>query len=136
MVKDSINTCMLWVSGLNSNDMQSANAMSANTKDGKPSMRLVSISDKAMDNMLGLDGANTYGKAEVSPVSPDPKTKNPGFYYNLIDTGFWSTKVELRTVPAWIYAAPAVMDNAKLLNDLTKAVEDASPTIWNTVNPQ
>lgn len=136
MVKDSVNTCMLWVSGLNSPDMQSANAISFSIKSGYPAMHLVSINDKAMDKAIGLDGAPLYTSVLISPVAPDLAKKNPGFYYNLIDSGSFSSSVDMKTVPAWLYVTQAVSEQSNVMNALTKAVEDASPTIWNAVNQQ
>ena len=76
-VKDSRDTCMLWVSGLNSNDIRGANAMSANTPDRRRSMRLVAVDDRVLRNVRGSDGRPMYRF--------EPIRARFGSYDNLID---------------------------------------------------
>ena len=50
----------LWVSGLNSPDMRSANSLSARTTTGKPALRLLSFDDDRMLKIKGQDGEPLY----------------------------------------------------------------------------
>ncbi len=115
-VADSKDTCMLWVSGLNSNDMRSANALSIRTSNGKPSLRLISIDDPKMLAIKGTDGLPLYKMQNISPVAAS--NGKPSLYDNLIQSsGFFSS-----------------LDRAKLARVL-EAIDDAQPTIWARVNP-
>ena len=138
-VKDSTNTCMLWVSGLNSPDMQAANLISTNTRDHKPALRLIDVDDDAMENLLGSDGRPLYQWKDITRVEP-VKGKNGkptgGLYNNLIKDGWGDDTVHVPIVEANLmirsdFKAAA----APMLSRLVLAIEDASPTIWNRVNP-
>lgn len=138
-VKDSANTCMMWVSGLNSADMQAVNLISVNTRDRKPALRLVDIDDDAMGDILGSDGKPLYRWAEITRVEPKTDKKGlpqGGVYANLIPGGWFGGSVSVPVVDAKLmvrsdFKAAA----ASVLPRVTLAIEDASPTIWNRVNP-
>lgn len=134
-VKDSSSTCMLWVSGLNSADMQAANLISVNTRDHKPALRLVDIDDDKMEDILGSDGKPLYRWAEITRVEPSKENKS-GVYANLIPDGWGDDTVSVPVVDAKLmirsdFKAAA----AGSLSRVVLAIEDASPTIWNRVNP-
>lgn len=137
-VADSHDTCMLWVSGLNSNDMKAANALSTRTPNGKPSLRLISIDDDAMTEIKGPDGAPIY---KSQTVTAQPAHDNlPPLYDNLITTGggiFSSPNITVLTVPADLMIRNDFKQTIgrDRLARLYEAIDDAQPTIWQRVNP-
>src|SRR5215217_1489999 len=134
-VKNSRDTCLLWVSGLNSADMQRANAMSTNTPDRRRSLRLVAVDEPAARRWRGGDDRPLY---RFEPI-------NAGFgsYDNLIDperdpqTGASRPgSVEVPVVDAVIYAREeALAALGERGPQLVRAVEDAGPAIWARVSP-
>lgn len=141
-VKDSKDTCLLWVSGLMSADMQSANATSVNTKDRKPALQLVDFDDDAMFDLKDGNGSSIYTETRIVRSVPvvDTKTKqvvNPGMYPNLIRDGWGDDEVTVPTVDALLLVREDFKaKNGPLLDRMTLAIEDAQPTIWARVNPQ
>lgn len=145
-VKDSTdNTCMLWISGLNSPDMQSANEMSVNTRDKKPAIALIDVHDAAFATIKGPNGVPLYEFKTITAIEP-VQNKNgsvtPGMYTNLLQWsgGFLgmgkSQSVQVPTVSAMLgmrkdYMA-AVQDKH---GRIVKAIEDAMPTIAKQINP-
>ena len=136
-VLDSKNTCMLWVSGLNSNDMRSANELSVRTPNGKPGLRLIAIDDAALTKIKGPNGDPLY---KMRTIHPHPASHGtPALYDHLINNGgfFSSASIDVLTVPA----------NLMIRNDfreamgrqrsarIMRAIGDALPTIWNRVSP-
>ncbi len=134
-VKNSRDTCLLWVSGLNSADMQRANAMSVNTPDRRRAMRLVGVNEPVLRKVRGGDGRPMYRFEPIRAAF--------GSYDNLIDpvrdpeTGAARPgAVVVPVVDAVIYARAEVL--AALADrgpELVQAVEDAGPTIWARVSP-
>ena len=131
-VKDSNDTCMLWVSGLNSPDMQAANLMSVNTRDREPALRLIDVDDSDFKEIKGSDGAPMYHFEKI--IRRDPGQK-PGVYNNLIDDGWGEDSVEVPTVDALLIARKDFKMSNSVSSRLVIAIEDASPTIWNRTNP-
>lgn len=136
MVRDSRNTCMLWVSGLNSPDMQAANMMSVNNARRNATMRLVDFDDRDIRNLKGPSGQPLYQVRRIDRVAA--RGDNPGLYSNLIEGGtFSSGSVNVLTVDALLLMRDdfrrAIGNRA---DRITQAAEDAGPTIWRRVNPQ
>lgn len=134
-VADSKDTCMLWVSGLNSNDMKSANTLSLRNAAGKPALRLISINDTKMLTIKGQDGLPLYKINTISPIIP--QNGKPGLYDNLIPNGWFSTSVDLIGISAYIMIRndyKVAMPRDRLAR-LLEAIDDAQPTIWARVNP-
>ena len=137
-VADSNDTCMLWVSGLNSAGMVSANALSVKTPDGKPSLQLVSIDDPKMLAIKGFDGLPLYKKVSISPISAG--NGKVALYDHIIAGGggwFAGTSVDLLAVPAYLMVRKdfkAALGRERLAR-LLDAIDDAQPTIWAKVNP-
>lgn len=134
-VKDSRDTCMLWVSGLNSNDIQGANGMSVNTPDHKRAMRLISINERVLRNVLGSDGQPMY--------KFEPIRARFGSYDHLIDPArdpqtqaARPGTVVVPVVDAIIFARSEVLDGlADGGSSIVQVVEEAGPTIWARVSP-
>ena len=134
-VKDSRDVCMLWVSGLNSTDIQGANAMSANTPDRRRAMRLVNVDERVLRNVRGSDGRPMYRF--------EPIRARFGSYDNLIDpvrdpqTGAVRPgTVTVPVVDAIIFARAEVLGGlADRGSELVRVVEDAGPSIWARVSP-
>jgi hypothetical protein len=134
-VKDSRDTCMLWVSGLNSSDMQRANAMSVNTPDRRRAMRLISVNERVLRSVRGSDDRPMY---RFEPIRP-----RFGSYDNLIDhardpeTGVSRPgSVMVPVVDAIIFArVEALGALADRGSELVQAVEEAGPSIWARVSP-
>lgn len=137
-VADSNDTCMLWVSGLNSAGMVSANALSIKTPDGKPSLQLVSIDDPKMLTIKGFDGLPLYKKVTISPIAAG--NGKVALYDHIIAGGdgwFSGTSVDLLAVPAYLMIRKdfkAALGRDRLAR-LLDAIDDAQPTIWAKVNP-
>jgi TRAP-type uncharacterized transport system substrate-binding protein len=130
-VKDSKDTCMLWVSGLNAPDMQAANVMSINTKDHKPSLTLISVDDRDMYYIKDSSGKPMYRFEKIYRKSASGN--QPGMYENLMQ----SSSVTVPVVDALLIARKDYYDSIKpQMGRVTIAIEDASPTIWKRVNPQ
>jgi hypothetical protein len=136
-VMDSTDTCMLLVSGLNSNDMVAANQRSISTRNGKPGLKLISIDDPNFKNIKGFDGKPLYTAMEVEPQAP--KNNQPGLYNNLINNGgyFTSPRITVLTVPALLMIRDDWKEaiGREKLNRIVDALVDALPTIWARVNP-
>ena len=138
-VKDSRDTCMLWISGLNSGDMQGANRMSANTPDGRRAMRLVSVTVPELRGMRLADGQPIYRFEQI--------TARSGSYENLLDTRVAVNAEGRRFVQGGSVTVPVV--DAVLVvrrdflaalpgrgSEIVSAVEDAGPAIWARVSPR
>lgn len=136
LVRDSTDTCMLWISGQNSTDMQAASAMSVNNPTRTPRLRLVDFNDRDITNLRGPDGRPLYEVAQINRVAP--RGDSAGRYANLI-TGGWTSagSVNVLTVSADLMMREsyrrALGGNA---DRLVQAIEDAAPTINSRVNPQ
>jgi TRAP-type uncharacterized transport system substrate-binding protein len=136
-VMDSRDTCMLWVSGLNSSDMIAANQLSVRTSNGKPALRLITIDDSALLGIKGPDGAPLY---KARTITPHPaQNGRPSLYDHLINNGgfFSGASVEVLTVPAELMIRTdyrEAIGRAKS-GRIIRAIVDAQPTIWNRVNP-
>ena len=134
-VKDSRDTCMLWVSGLNSSDIQGANAMSANTPDRRRAMRLVGVNERVLRNVRGSDGRPMYRF--------EPIRARFGSYDNLIDPArdpetraVRPGTVMVPVVDAIIFARAEVLGSlADRGSALVQVVEAAGPSIWARVSP-
>lgn len=134
-VKDSRDTCMLFVSGLNSSDIQGANAMSVNTPDRRRAMRLVGVNERVLRNVRGSDGLPMYRF--------EPIRARFGAYDNLIDSArdpetgaFRPGTVVVPVVDASIYARADVLEGmADRGSGLVQVVEAAGPSIWARVSP-
>lgn len=134
-VKDSRDTCMLWVSGLNSSDIQGANAMSANTPDRRRTMRLISVNEGALRAARGSDGRPMYRF--------EPIRARFGSYDSLIDPARAPESRAVRpgsvTVPvvdAVLFARSEALDALPGRgSELVQAVEEAGPAIWARVSP-
>lgn len=137
-VKDSRDTCLLWISGLNSSDMQGANRMSANTPDQRRTMRLIAVTDREILALRGADGQPTYQPATLTP--------RPGSYDALIQPvvvrnaeGVALTRpaaVSVPTVEAVLVVRTAFLASLPQRgSEVVLAVEDAGPSIWARVSP-
>ena len=131
-VKDSTNTCMLWVSGLNSADMRAANMLSVNTNDHKPALTLIDVDDRDMKNLKGQNGKPMYEMQTINWAAPSGESG--GQYSNLMQ----SSSVNVPTVHALLVMRVDYRDALKAAGKsgrLVQAIEDALPTIWGRVNP-
>jgi TRAP-type uncharacterized transport system substrate-binding protein len=134
-VKDSRDTCMLFVSGLNSSDIQGANAMSVNTPDRRRAMRLIGVNEPVLRNVRGSDGRPMYRF--------EPIRARFGSYDNLIDPvrdpetqAARPGTVTVPVVDAIIFARAEVLGGlADRGSGLVQVVEDAGPSIWARVSP-
>lgn len=134
-VKDSRDVCMLWVSGLNSGDIQGANAMSANTPDKRRTMRLISVNEPVLRAARGGDGRPMYRF--------EPIRARFGSYDNLIDPvrdpesrALRPGSVVVPVVDAIVFAREeALAALPSKGSELVKAVEEAGPAIWARVSP-
>ena len=134
-VKDSRDVCMLWVSGLNSSDIQGANAMSINTPDRRRAMRLISVNERVLRNVRGTDGRPMYRF--------EPIRARFGSYDNLIDPArdpetraARPGTVTVPVVDAIIFARVDVLGSlADRGSGLVQLVEEAGPSIWARVSP-
>ena len=138
-VKDSRDTCMLWISGLNSGDMQGANRMSANTSDGRRAMRLIAVTQPELRNLRLADGQPIYRFEQIDGRS--------GAYDNLLDLRSAPPREARRGIPPSAVTVPVV--DAVLVvrrdflaslpsrgSEIVAAVEDAAPRIWARVSPK
>lgn len=130
--------CVEWISGLNSNAMQNANARSWDPATGKPMLTLISVNDKRMLALPGRDGPR-YTVQTISPAKPVPTDHKPGFYDHLINNGglFSSASVDVLAVPAQFIinkAFKAGMDRAHY-SALSTAVDDASGALRKEMSP-
>jgi uncharacterized protein len=132
-VRDSGNTgkpaCMVWVSGLNSDDMKAANRASVNTKDRKPSLMLVDVDDRDMKKIRGSNGQSMYRFEEITRVYPTSTTT--GVYDNLMQ----SKRITVPVVEAQLIARKDFYTQLPNKGRFLTAIEDAKPTIWAKVNP-
>lgn len=135
MVRDSRDTCMLWISGLNSPDMVAASNMSVNNPRREMRMRLIDFDDRDIRNLRGPDGRPLYEVARIDRVAP--RGDNPGRYANLIESGtFSSGSVNVLTVNALLMIREDYRRALGARADrLVQAIEDAAPTINARVNP-
>jgi energy-coupling factor transporter ATP-binding protein EcfA2 len=136
-VAKSTTTCMLWVSGLNSNDMVSTNDLSGRAKGGKPTLRLISVDDKRFLDIKGVDGKPLY---TIKTIVPAPATgTNPALYDKLITNSgmFSSASIDVLTVPANMMIRLDYKEaiGRTKLTALLQAIDDAQPTIWAKVDP-
>ena len=138
-VKDSRDTCMLWISGLNSGDMQGANRMSTNTPDGRRTMRLVGMAYPELRGLRLADGQPIYRFEQIDARS--------GSYEHLLDPRPGPLRDGKRvalpgsvTVP--VVDAVLVVRRDFLLrlpgrgSEIIAAVEEAGPAIWARVSPR
>ncbi|WP_052402342.1 TAXI family TRAP transporter solute-binding subunit [Muricoccus aerilatus] len=138
-VKDSRDTCMLWISGLNSGDMQGANRMSTNTPDGRRTMRLVAVSNPELRGLRLADGQPIYRFEGIDARS--------GAYENLLDPRSGPLRDGKRPVQPGSVVVPVV--DAVLVvrrdflarlpgrgSEIVAAVEEAGPAIWARVSPR
>lgn len=119
---DGSKTCMLWISALNSENIQFANRMSA--QNGKQTISLLDFNDRDMINFRGPDGKPMYRRTTITRVKASGNT--PGQYDNLMS----SSKADVLGVPAilivrtdWLEAITARRSDA-----LVQAIEDGKPT--------
>lgn len=138
-IKTSPDTCMLWVSGLNSPGMQAANEMSVNTPDRKPSLVLVNVADEKIAEIRGPGNRPLYEMKSITRIEGDGKNKL-GMYTNLIRDkgGMFSTDYSVK-VPTVEGLLVMRKDYEDAIGDktprLVTAIEDALPTIWKRINP-
>jgi TRAP-type uncharacterized transport system substrate-binding protein len=136
-VMDSKDTCMLWVSGLNSSDMIAANELSVRTSNGKPALQLITIDDDAMTKIKGPDGSPLYKERTISPQPAE--NGRPALYDHLINNGSWlsSASIEVLAIPAVLMIRTDYRDaiGRQKTGRIVRAIVDAQPTIWNRVNP-
>lgn len=129
--------CMLWVSGLNSADMVSANTTSINTENGSPALRLVNIDSSVLKGIKNSRGESMYKTVRVERVEPSKSSR--GLYFNLIPSGWTSDSVDVLSVDALLVGRTDWVsdpNNDSLMNILAKATENALPNIWTTVSAQ
>jgi TRAP-type uncharacterized transport system substrate-binding protein len=136
-VMDSKDTCMLWVSGLNSSDMIAANELSVRTSNGKPSLQLITIDDDAILQIKGPDGSPLYKKKVIEPHPA--QMGRPPLYDHLINNAGWfsGASITVLTVPADLMIRTDYRDaiGRQKASRVLRAIVDAQPTIWNRVNP-
>lgn len=136
-VMDSAATCMMWVSGLNSGDMVSANQRSVQTQSGKPGLKLISIDDPAFLKLMAINGQPLYQSETVTPRKPT--ANQPGLYNNLINNGGWfnSDSITMLSVPSdlMIRNDYKTAIGREKLSRISTSFIDALPTIWARVNP-
>lgn len=125
--------CVLWIAGLNSIPMQNANLKSVNPENGEPLLQLISVDDKRMLRLPGLDGPR-YAVKEISPK------KN--YYDHLINNGgfFSSASVDVLTIPALLIINKSFKDDLSnnqrsVWNRLTDAVGDAAGVLTHQMSP-
>jgi TRAP-type uncharacterized transport system substrate-binding protein len=137
-VKDSDDTCMLWVSGLNSPDMQSANAISPNSRTGKNTLTLIDVADGAFLKIKGANGRPLYRFEEFT--RREARNQNdPGMYTNLIQGwGLFGSNYTV-TVPAVDAVLVSRTDYKAVIGPksgrIVLALEDAMATIQKRINP-
>lgn len=133
VVKDSKDTCMLWVSGLNSPDMSAANRMSVNTRDRKPALALIDVSDSDFKDVKNSSGKPMYQFADIAPVTPKDNVK--GMYENLLFYGTFSKSVTVPTVDAQMVIRTDYKTTlGRQSGPIIQALEDAYPSISARVN--
>jgi hypothetical protein len=137
-VAKSRNTCMLWISGLNSGDMVSTNDLSGKGKGGQPTLRLLDIDDRRLLEIKGIDGTPLYTEKTITPHGPEKG--QPGLYDHLINNGGWmsSASITVMAIPAELLASSkykAGLPRARLTK-LLQAVDDAQTGIWQKVDPE
>ena len=136
-VMDSKDTCMLWVSGLNSSDMNAANQLSVRTANGKPALRLITIDDSAIQRIKGPDGSPLYQKRTIEPHPA--QGGRPALYDHLINNGGWlsGASIDVLTIPADLMIRTDYREaiGRQKAGRIIRAIVDAQPTIWNRVNP-
>lgn len=138
-VKDSRDTCMLWISGLNSGDIQGANRMSVNTPDGRRTMRLLSVTNPELRSLKLADGQPIYRFEGIDARS--------GAYEHLLDPRQVTMRDGKRSVQPGSVTVPVV--DAVLVvrrdflarlpgrgSEIVAAVEEAGPAIWARVSPR
>jgi TRAP-type uncharacterized transport system substrate-binding protein len=135
-VRDSRDTCMLWISGQNSPDMQAANAMSINNPQRAVRMRLIDFDDRDIRNLRGPNGQPLFEVAQINRVAASGD--NPGRYSNLIERGtLGGGSVNVLAVNALLMIRDDYRRAIGTRGDrLIQAIEDAAPTINARVNPQ
>jgi opacity protein-like surface antigen len=135
MVRDSNNTCVLWISGLNSGGMQAANLMSVNNPRRAPTMRLLDFDDADIRKLRSPAGQPLYQIRNIERV--EATQNNPGLYGNLIHDGWGADTVNVLTVSATLMVRNDYRARIGARADaLMQAIDDAGPTIWRRVNPQ
>lgn len=138
-VKDSRDTCMLWISGLNSGDIQGANRMSVNTPDGRRTMRLLAATNPELRSLKLADGQPIYRFEGIDARS--------GAYEHLLDPrpvtmrdGKRSAQPGSVTVPVVDAVLVVRRDFLARLpgrgSEIVAAVEEAGPAIWARVSPR
>lgn len=136
-VMDSKDTCMLWVSGLNSSDMIATNGLSVRTSSGQPALRLVTIDDSAMTQIKGPDGSPLYKNKVIKPLAAE--AGRPALYDHLINNGgfFSGASINVLTISANLMIRTDYRDavGRPKIGRVIQAIVDAQPTIWNRVNP-
>ncbi|HWH76026.1 MAG TPA: hypothetical protein VNT76_01595, partial [Candidatus Binatus sp.] len=129
IVMDSDNTCMLWVSGLNSSDMVAANELSIRNHN-KPMLRLLTIDDNALALRKSSDGNPQYKRRAITPHPP--ADGHPALYDHLIS----GANVDVLVVRAVLMMRADYRDALKTkLGRFLRAIGDAQPIIWSRVNP-
>ncbi|MEN3238640.1 TAXI family TRAP transporter solute-binding subunit [Methylobacterium ajmalii] len=136
-IKDRKDTCMLWVSGLGSPNMELANRRSVNTRDGKPAFRLITVNDDKIYSLKDPNGEPIY---TAETIESKANGRHPGIYNNLLaDNGWLSTdkSVKVPTVEALLVTRQDLKQQMPraISTSLDQAVEDASSTIWATMSP-
>lgn len=127
MVRDSKNTCMLWLSGLNSPDIKVTNIMSVANKDEIPSLRLLNIDDYRMQKLKDVRGKLLY---KFMPIIRIPVTTSSiGAYTNLINDSYWPS-VLVPTIDALFIYRNDYMKNNAHKEYLQDALDNLSNTIW------
>jgi len=134
-VRDSRDTCVLWISGLNSPDMVVASSMSAPTPNSRGiRMQLLDFDDRDIRNLRGPDGQALYDMQRI--VRVPAATNNPGRYSNLIVDGWGEDSVNVATVRANLLIREDFRRSLGSRADtLVQAIDDAMPTINARVNP-
>jgi len=117
-VMHSKDTCMMWVSGLNSSDMITANNLSM--KNGKPTLQLLTIDDDAVFQIKGSNGKPLY-RAEVV---------GSGVYSHLVN----GKSVRMAVIEADLVVRRDAISRPRL-DRIIRAIVDLQPVIWARVNP-
>lgn len=132
------NTCMLWISGLNSNGMVSTNDFSSKVKSGQPPLlRLLTIDDSQLLDIKGPDGKPLYQTKTITPHGPGDN--KPALYDHLINNGgmFSSASIDVLAVPANMMVSQAFKNSIgrDQFTKMLQAIDDAQASIWAKVDP-
>lgn len=129
MVKDSKDTCMLWLAGLNSTAMKVVNNLSANNAKHIPSIRIMDIDDI---DMISLKQFKFERISRISGLS-----SKYGLYDNLIYNGWIFNSITIPTVDILMFARVDYLNSIGSKQDyLIDLIQNVHPDIWGQLVPK